>query len=78
MGHSKKTLRHFSIQLRSMRKLYHFALYGVVMGNKINAMTNYGIEEDEIAISNQPDYILLLLYHVQRGRLILEFFLILI
>jgi len=44
------------------------------MGNKMNAMINYGIEEDKIAISNQLDYILLLSYHVQRGRLILEFF----
>jgi hypothetical protein len=40
----------------------------------MNAMINYGIEEDKIAISNQLDYILLLSYHVQRGRLILEFF----
>ena len=54
-----------------MRKLYHFVLYGVVMGNKINAMINYGIEEDEIAISNQLDYIFLMSYHIQRERLIL-------
>ena len=46
----------------------------VVMGNKMNEMINYGKEEDKIAISNQLDYTLLLSYHVQRGRLILEFF----
>jgi len=74
MGRFKKPLRHFSIQPRSMGKLYHFAPHDVVMGNKMNAMINYSIEEDKIAINNQLDYVLLVSFHTQRRRLILKSF----